>query len=191
MPGARHLEARQQLVEGIDPAAEKQIHQVEFETIARQWFDRWKAGRNERHAGYVIRRLEADVFPQIGSRPLADLSASTFRDVVQKIERRGALDIAKRVLQTCGQIMRHAVVHDLVAHNPVADMKPGDILKPHKRRNYPCLGAKELPGLLHSIDGYVGSEITRLALQLMTLTFVRTSELIGARWSEFDFKEAR
>ena len=188
---ARHLEARERLADGADPAAAKPVLSEDFETVARQWFARWKTGRNERHTVYVIRRLEADVFPEIGSRPLSDLSASTFRDVVQKIERRGALDIAKRVLQTCGQIMRYAVVNDLASHNPVAGVKPADILKPHKRRNYPRVGEKELPALLRAIDGYVGSEHTRLALQLMALTFVRTAELIGARWSEFDMEKAR
>ena len=188
---ARHLEARERLADGADPAAAKQVLSEDFETVARQWFARWKTGRNERHTVYVIRRLEADVFPEIGSRPLSDLSASTFRDVVQKIERRGALDIAKRVLQTCGQIMRYAVVNDLASHNPVAGVKPADILKPHKRRNYPRVGEKDLPALLRAIDGYVGSEHTRLALQLMALTFVRTAELIGARWSEFDMEKAR
>ena len=188
---ARHLEARERLADGADPAAAKQVLSEDFETVARQWFARWKTGRNERHTVYVIRRLEADVFPEIGSRPLSDLSASTFRDVVQKIERRGALDIAKRVLQTCGQIMRYAVVNDLASHNPVAGVKPADILKPHKRRNYPRVGENELPALLRAIDGYVGSEHTRLALQLMALTFVRTAELIGARWSEFDMEKAR
>jgi len=131
------------------------------------------------------------VFPEIGHQPLEDLQASAFRDAVLKIERRGALDIAKRVLQTCGQIMRYAVAHDFARHNPVAGMKPSDILKPHKRRNFPRVDAKELPALLYAIDNYVGSEHTRLALQLMALTFVRTSELIGARWIEFDIDGAR
>ena len=80
------------------------------------------------------------------------------------------MDIAKRVLQNCSQIMRYAVANDLTRHNPVADVKPADALKPHKRRNYPRVGAKELPALLHAIDTYVGSEHTRLALQLMALT---------------------
>ena len=68
----------------------------------------WRSGRHERHAYYVLRRLEADVFPEIGSFPLGELATSAFRNAVQKIERRGALDIAKRVLQTCGQI-NHAL----------------------------------------------------------------------------------
>jgi integrase len=79
--------------------------------------------------------------------------------------------------------MRYAVAHDLAERNPVADVKPADILKSHKKRNYPRVDEAELPMLLRAIDSYSGGEHTRLALQLMALTFVRTSELIGARWS--------
>ena len=188
---ARHLAARQLLVDGVDPAAEKQTAGKTFETVAREWHAHWMSNRHQRHAHYVLKRLEADVFPEIGSLPLSEIPTSAFRNAVQKIERRGALDIAKRVLQTCGQIMRYAVANDFVAHNAVAGVKPADILKPHKRRNFPRVDAKELPELLCAIDRYTGSEHTRLALQLMALTFVRTSELIGARWSEFDMKAAR
>jgi integrase len=188
---ARHQEARELLAEDNDPAAVRRTSITTFEAVVKVWYAHWKAGRNERHATYVLRRLEADVFPEIGSRPLSELSASTFREVAQKIERRGAADIAKRVLQTCSQVMRYAVAHNLVAHNPVGEIKPSDVLKPSKRRNYPRVGVGELPNLLHAIDGYVGGEHTRLALQLMSLTYVRTSELIGARWSEFDLEENR
>jgi integrase len=187
----RHREAKLLLLDGVDPAAEKQASGKTFEAIARAWHDHWKVGRHERHAHYVLKRLEADVFPDIGSLLLAEIPTSAFRNMVLKIEQRGAVDIAKRVLQTCSQIMRYAVAHDLTMRNPVADVKPGDVLKPHKRRNFPRVDAQELPELLRSIDSYVGAEHTRLALQLMALTFVRTSELIGARWSEFDTKAAR
>jgi integrase len=187
----RHREARLLLLDGIDPAAEKQAFGKTFEGIAREWHDHWKTGRQERHAQYVLQRLETDIFPEIGSLSVADIPTSAFRKAVQKIEKRGALEIAKRLLQTCGQIMRYAVANDLTARNPVADVKPADVLKPHKRRNFARIDAGELPKLLRAIDTYVGAEHTRLALQLMTLTFVRTSELIGARWPEFDTKAAR
>ena len=187
----RHQQARQLLADGTDPCVEKKASSYTFESVAREWHAHWKASRHERHAHYVLKRLEADVFPEIGALPLEDLQASDFRDAVLKIERRGALDIAKRVLQTCGQIMRYSVAHDFAKQNPVAGVKPADILKPHKRRNFPRVDAKELPALLRAIDNYLGAEHTRLALQLMALTFVRTSELIGARWAEFNIEGAR
>ena len=87
--------------------------------------------------------------------------------------------------------MRYAIANDLATHNPVAGIKPADVLKPRKRRNYARIDAADLPALLHAMDTYVGSEHTRLALQLMALTFVRTSELIGASWSEIDTDAAR
>jgi integrase len=187
----RHAQAKRLLADGIDPAVERSSAGKTFETVAREWHAHWMTNRHQRHAYYVLRRLEADVFPEIGSLRLGEIPASAFRNAVQKIERRGALDIAKRVLQTCGQIMRYAVANDLAPHNPVAEVKPADILKPHKRRNFPRVDAKELPALLYAIDNYVGAEHTRLALRLMALTFVRTSELIGARWGELDFRTAR
>ena len=187
----RHQAARQLLDDGVDPSAEKETAGKTFETVAREWHTHWMANRHQRHAHYVLKRLEADIFPEIGSLPLSEIPTSAFRNAVKKIEQRGALDIAKRVLQTCGQIMRYAVANDLTIHNPVADVKPADVLKPHKRRNYPRVDATDLPDLLRAIDAYVGGEHTRLALQLMALTFVRTSELIGARWEEFDTKAAR
>ncbi|MDR3426671.1 phage integrase central domain-containing protein [Silvimonas sp.] len=107
---------------------------------------------------------------------------------VKKIEARGALDIAKRALQTCGQIMRYAVAHGYAQRNPAADVKPSDALKPTCKTNYARLSAKELPELLRKIDAYDGQPLTRLAMQLMSHTFVRTGELIGASWAEFDLE---
>lgn len=187
----RHYEARRELAEGVDPSAAKQALTRDFETVARAWLAHWRPGRSERYVDYVVSRLECDIFPDIGARPVAELTAAEFRDAVRKVERRGAAEIARRLLQNCGQIMRYAVANDLAPRNPVAEVKPSDILKARKKRNYPRVTAKELPDLLRAIEGYAGSEHTRLALQLMALSFVRTSELIGARWPEFDLKESR
>jgi integrase len=191
----RHYEARRELAEGIDPGAAKQALSRDFETVARAWLAHWRPGRSERYVDYVVSRLEGDIFPDIfpdiGARPVAELTAAEFRDAVREVERRGAAEIARRLLQNCGQIMRYAVANDLAPRNPVAEVKPSDILKARKKRNYPRVTARELPELLRAIDRYVGGEHTRLALQLMALTFVRTSELIGARWPEFDLKASR
>ncbi len=187
----RHQEARVLLADGVDPGAVKQAVSQDFETVARAWLAHWRTGRSERYVGYVIARLEGDIFPDIGSRPISELTTSNFRDAVRKIEQRNAPEIARRLLQNCGQIMRYGVANDLVQRNPVADIRPGDIFKPRKKRNYPRITALELPELLRAIDGYAGGEHTRLALQLMALTFVRTSELIGAKWPEFDLKASR
>ncbi|MGH6893820.1 MAG: tyrosine-type recombinase/integrase [Dongiaceae bacterium] len=187
----RLREARECLADGLDPSVLKRAVGKTFEAVAREWHARWSTQFQRRYAHYVLKRLEEDVFPLIGARPPSDIPASAFRDVVQKIEARGALEISRRVLQKCGQIMRYAVAHDYATRNPVVDVRPADILRPRKRRHYPRVDAKELPALLLAIDRYVGAEHTRWALKLMSLTFVRTSELIGARWPEFDLTAAR
>jgi len=188
---ARHQEARQSLADGIDPSAEKQSSAKTFEIVARDWHAHWKAGRSAGYAHYVLKRLETDIFPELGPLPVSTIPTSAFREAVQKIEQRGAIEIAKRALQNCGQIMRFAVANDMAPHNPVADIKPADVLKPRKRRNLPRVSEKELPALLHAIENYVGADHTCLALQLMALTFVRTTELIGARWDELNIEGAR
>jgi integrase len=190
-------EASELLKQGIDPSRHKQEQKQQeaiaainsFESVARLWWVHWGAARNKRYADYVIRRLEADVFPIIGGKPVTELTALMLIMVVRKIEARGALDIAKRVLTICGQIMRYAVAHELAERNPVADIKPSDVLKPAIKTNYARLDEKDLPESLRKIDAYDGQPLTRLALQLMALTFVRTSELIGARWEEIELDQ--
>lgn len=190
----KQINFKELLSQGTDPSQhrqeQKQLEAIatenSFESIARLWWTQWSAARNQRHADYVIRRLEADIFPVIGRKPVTELTAPILLIAIKKIEARGALDIAKRALTTCNQIMRYAVAHGLAERNPAADIKPSDVLRPTKKTNYARLDQKELPELLHKIDAYDGQPLTRLALQLMAFTFVRTSELIGARWDEIE-----
>lgn len=190
--------ARDQLAAGVDPSGARQDmkramlakSETSFEKIARLWWNDWKPNKDERHAGYVIARLEADAFPAFGARPVADVTAPAFVRMAKAIEARGAADIARRVLQTCGQVMRYAVAHGLTDRNPVADVKPGDVLRARRQVNFARIEVTELPELLRKIEAYAGSPYTRLALKLMALSFVRTGELIGARWQEFDLEAA-
>lgn len=191
--------ARKTLAEGCDPSDQKKQakaarvlgNATTFEAVARQWLEHWKPTKSPRHADYVKRRLEADVFPVIGSRPVGTLTAPQLLAMAKTIESRGAVDMAKRALQTSGQIMRYAVAHGLAERNPAADVKPSDALAPTKSGNYARLDTKEMPELLRKIEAYSGGPYTRLAMKLMALTFVRTSELIGARWAEFDLPGAQ
>jgi integrase len=191
--------ARKQLNGDVDPmVSRKETRRAKalaleqsFQSIARAWWQKWKGARSERHAEYVLKRLEADVFPDIGARPISELQSPDLVMMVKKIEARGALDIAKRSLQTCGQIFRYAIAHGLCSRNPVADIRPSDILGSRKVVNFARIDVKELPELLRRIEGYQGAPATRLALKIMANTFVRTSELIHARWEEFDFEGAR
>ncbi len=185
------------LSQSIDPSQHRQeqkqlealVAENSFEAVARQWWDNWKTARSERHAYYVMRRLEADIFSVIGRKPITEITAPMLLMVIKKIEARGALDIAKRALGMIGQVMRYAVAHGLAERNPAADIKPSDVLKPAKKNNYARLDQKELPELLRKIDAYDGQSLTKLAMQLMALTFVRTSELIGARWEEIELEK--
>jgi integrase len=194
--GARQLrdEARALLNAGTDPGEARKeaklailrAHETAFEPVARAWWASWRVTKTERHAGYVMARLEADVFPELGHKAVSALTAAHFAAMAKKIEARGAAELARRALQVCGMVMRYAVAHSLTERNPAADIKPGDVLRPRVVQNFARVGAAELPELLRKIAGYPGSALTRAALQLMTLTFVRTSELIEARWQEFD-----
>lgn len=126
------------LKQGIDPSQHRQEQKLidalsaenSFESVARIWWDSWRKNKTERHGNYVIRRLEADVFPMIGNKPITNITAPTLLMVIKKIESRGALDIAKRALSTCSQIFRYAVAHGLTERNPAADIRPSDVLKP-------------------------------------------------------------
>lgn len=191
----RHAEAKKLLAQAIDPMAERKTEKekdaLTFRAVAEQWLKHWQGDKTPKHAADVWKRLEADIFPALGGMAVADLTAAKVRDAVQAIEKRGALDIAKRQLQKCGQIMRFAVSHDMAERNPVADIQPSDILPSRKKRHHTRLDAQELPELLRSIDGYIGATHTRLALKLMALTFVRTGELIGAKWEEIDLAGKR
>lgn len=195
----RSDQARKLLATGIDPMAQRKATKIArrlavedtFAAIAKKWWESWKAARSESHTVYVWRRLEADVFPAIGSRPIADIEVPELVLMMKKIEERGALDIAKRALQTCSQIFRYAIAHGVAKRNPAAEIRPSDVLASRKKEHYARVDAKELPQLLRKIEVYNGSTITRTAIKLMAMTFVRTKELIGAQWSEFDLDTAR
>lgn len=191
--------ARKLLANGTDPMAQRKSDKMarrlaaenSFAAIARTWWEGWKSARSASHVEYVWRRLEADVIPAIGARPIADIEAPELVAMMKAIERRGALDIAKRALQTTSQIFRYAIAHGMAMRNPAADIRPSDVLATRKKENYARIDAKELPALLRKVEMYQGAPTTRAAIKLMAMTFVRTSELIGARWEEFDLEAAR
>lgn len=192
-------DARKLLGAGADPMVHRKAQKTArrlavedtFAAAAKLWWESWKAARSESHTVYVWRRLEADVFPLIGARPVAEIEAPELVAMMKAIEKRGALDIAKRALQTCSQVFRYAIAHGMARRNPAVDIRPSDVLATRKKQNYARIDGKELPELLRKIEVYSGTATTRVAIKLMALTFVRTSELIGARWEEFDLDGAR
>lgn len=191
----RHAEARKLLAAGTDPMAERKAEKAaeenSFKSVAGRWWEHWKHGKSPRHADYVNRRLEADILPCLGARPIAAIEAPDLVAMSKTIAQRGARDIAKRALETTGQIFRYAIAHGYTKRNPAAEIRPSDVLPSARKVNYARVDAKDLPVLLRAIEVYQGTHITRLAMKLMALTFVRTSELIAARWEEFDLEAAR
>ncbi|WP_158944230.1 integrase arm-type DNA-binding domain-containing protein [Granulicella sp. S190] len=195
----RHRAGRELLATGVDPMMEKKAEKLRaheadensFASVAAKWLEHWRDGKNLRHADTVSHRLDVDILPFLGARAIGTIEAPDVVAVVKKIEQRGARDLAKRALETIGQIFRYAIAHGYARRNPAAEIKPADILKSSHRVNFARIDAKELPDLLKAIEIYRGTQITRLAFKLIALTFVRTSELIGAKWSEFDLSAKR
>ncbi len=198
---ARELrdKARKQLSQGIDPFAAKQEQKREialnaattFELVAREWHEQNKGKWTPAYSEDILHRLEADIFPTIGKQAIACLRPIQILETLRKIEKRGAFEMARRALQYCSQIFRYAVITERAERNPTIDLKGA--LKPFKHGHYAAIDADDLPEFLRVIernDARLYAQ-TRHAIKLLMLTFVRTGELIGAKWEEFDFKNAQ
>jgi integrase len=195
----RHAQQRSILAEGIDPMARKKAVKTavriatenSFASVAGRWLEHWKDDKSARHVDSTQRRLASNILPTLGALQMDEIQAPAIVAMVRTIEARGARDVAKRALETTGQIFRYAIAHGYAKRNPAKEIEPRDVLKASVKSNYARIDAKELPNLLREIEVYRGTHVTRLAMKLMALTFVRTSELIGAKWSEFDIDAAR
>jgi len=189
----RRDEARKLLASGVDPSAHRKAEKRaailrdanSFEAVGREWYGKQSAVWTARHADDVLRRLESNLFPELGDRPIAEITAPELLAAVRKVESRGAYDLAHRMLGVAGQVFRYAVTTHRCERDPSGDLRGA--LTPHKARNQAAIRPEELPALLKAIDRYpeIGERQTALGLRLLCLTFVRTTELIGAEWSEF------
>ncbi|MCP5279915.1 MAG: tyrosine-type recombinase/integrase [Thiobacillus sp.] len=189
---------RERLDADLDPSAERRAAKLKrqlsiansFEAVAREWYDKQVHTWVPTHARDVLRRLEGNIFPSIGRRPIAEIDAPELLATVRKIEDRGAYDLAHRVLQVCGQVFRYGVATGRCKRDLTGDLRGA--LTPHKKQHQAAVKTEELPDLLRAIASYeeTGDRQTRLALQLLALTFTRTNELIGALWEEFDLDAA-
>lgn len=191
----RQAAARKLLASGVDPMEqrkeERAAEQNSFRALGKDWLAHWSVNKSERHAKSTESRLEANVYPALGSRPIDKIEPAEIVRMVKAIEARGVGDIAKRAMQTTGQIFRYGIAHGRAKRNPVAEIKPGDVLKPITANNLARIDAKHLPALIRDIEVYNGNGLTRLAMKLMLLTFPRTSELIGGRWTEINWDAKR
>jgi len=195
---ARHKrdEAKRQLANGIDPAevrqAQKQanIQETEtFEVVAREWHNKFKANWTEGHAETIRHRLERDVYPWIGKRPISEIKAPELLKVLQRVEERGTLETAHRIRTICGQVFRYALATGRAERDPASDLR-GALPQTQERHRAAITEPKKVGDLLRAIDCYQGSFVVKCALQFLPLVFVRPGELRHAEWSEIDFDNA-
>lgn len=188
--------AKKQIAKGIDPSFAKRENKRQaslraentFESVAREWHSNHKERLSDKYAANLIKRLEQDIFPSLGLRPISEISAVELLGVIKKIEKRGALEISRRMLQACGQVFKYAIATGLAERNIAADI--AGALKPMVRTHYAAIETKEIPAFLQTLERNDARlyQQTRNAVRLLMMTFVRTNELIQARWEEFDLE---
>ncbi len=192
----RRDEARRQVAHGIDPGAlrkaQKQAETEEtetFEVIAREWHAKFTPSWSPGHAATIMSRLERDIFPWIGKRPIAQTKAPELLAVLRRVESRGALESAHRIRTIVGQVFRYAVATGRAERDPSADLK-GALPQPGEKHHAAITDPKEVAPLLRAIDGYRGHFVVKCALRLAPLFFVRPGELRNAEWAEVGLDEA-
>ena len=188
---ARRDEARKLLANSIDPGDKKKNDKVEleeartFEQLAIEWHATNKKW-SEEHSRRVLKSLEDNLFPAIGKRNIAELKTRDLLAPIKVVEMSGRLEVASRLQQRTTAIMRYAVQSGLLDYNPAQDM--AGAVASSNRQHRPALELRRTPELLQRIDSYTGRPLTRLAVELTLLVFIRSSELRFARWSEIDFE---
>lgn len=192
----RTFDARKLLSNGVDPHELKKETQnaaiaatassgETVETIGREWFQKFGTQWVDSHASKIIRRLERDLFPWLGKVEIKGVTPAALLSVLRRVEARGALDTAHRLLQNCGQIWRYGVATGRAERDITSDLKGA--LPPAKETHLGAITEPSAIGaLLRNIYEYKGSEVVRLALKLAPLVFVRPGELRQAKWAEFD-----
>jgi integrase len=187
----RRDDARKLLANNIDPGDKKKSDKIEqeeartFEQLAVEWHATNKKW-SEEHSRRVLKSLEDNLFPAIGKRNIADLKTRDLLAPIKAVELSGRLEVASRLQQRTTAIMRYAVQSGLLDYNPAQEMVGA--VASSNRQHRPALQLKRIPELLRRIDSYTGRPLTRLAVELTLLVFIRSSELRFARWSEIDFE---
>ena len=189
---AKHLAARELLANGIDPAEKKKELKAEadkstlFQSLALEWLDSRKAVIKEPTYLRDLSVFEKDLFPYIGNMPIDQIKGKDVLACAQRIEDRGAQEMAKRSIPLAGRVFRYAIRKGLIENDPTPHLQ--EALKPRKVKNMARLDISEFPAFLHRMDRYHGNILVKTALQLMTLTFVRTAELRMMQWDEINFE---
>lgn len=192
----RHYQARKALSAGNDPMEVKQeVRRVKllklettFEVIAREWHENNLHTWGKTHGANVIKRLETDMFPKLGNRPITAISTPELLSVLRLVEKRDALDLCRTIAQYCTRIFAYAIATGRAERNPSIDLRGA--LKTPVTKHHAHLKAADLPEYLKKLNAYDGDIQTRLGLKMLLLTFVRTTELRGMEWTEIDFDKA-
>jgi integrase len=191
----RRDEARQYLEGGRNPIREKQAQKLRqaqegentFEKMARAWLALKGTNLNQKYHKQSLERMEQHVFPMIGALPITEITTLAVVRVIEKIASRGTIETARRMGQLIGQTFRYACRRDLCKYNPASDLR--DILKLPEKKHHARVPLEELPELLQSIANRE-NDLSKAAMQLLSLTLLRTNELIGAKWSEIQWGHA-
>jgi integrase len=185
--------ARKLLAAGVDPGEQRKAEKAagaerganSFEVVAREWIAKQETAWVPAHTSRILLRLENDVFPWLGKRPIAEISPREILACLRRVEERGAVESAHRILQNCGQVFRYAVATGRAERDIAADLRGA--LSPVKETHRAAITDPQgIGGLLRAMDVYSGSYVTRCALRLAPLLFVRPGELRQAEWTEFD-----
>lgn len=189
----RRDELKELLATGVDPSVHRKVAKATgleraantFELVAREWHAKFSQSWVESHAGRILSRLERDLIPWLGSRPVADITPVEILSCVRRVEKRGALESAHRALQNCSHIMRYAVSTGRAERDVTVDLRGA--LPPVKENHFAAITDPSRVGeLLRAIDGFEGTFIVQCALKLAPLVFVRPGELRKARWADMD-----
>lgn len=185
--------ARKQLADGVDPSLNRKVQKSlrqqqaanSFEAVSREWYEKHAPNWVSAHGDRILRRLERDIFPHIGKRPISDIAAPELLDVIRRIEARGALETAHRALSNCGQVFRYAVATGRATRDPSGDLRGA--LPPVKGEHFAAVTEpKQVGAILRSLDEYQGTPTVACALRLAPLVFVRPGELRAAEWEHVD-----
>lgn len=193
----RREDARRLLANDVDPdafrKAQKQscIQETEnFEVIAREWHGRFASTWSEGHSATIMDRMERDLFPWIGKRPIAEIKATELLAAMRRVESRGALETAHRIRTIGGQVFRYAVATGRAERDISVDLK-GALPQPQEKHRAAITEPTEVGKLLRAIDDYSGSFVVKSALKIAPLVFVRPGELRHMEWVELDFENAQ
>ncbi len=193
----RHAAARKILAAGIDPnenrkneiATKKLSTANSFELVAREWWQSHMKNKAESHKEKVIRRFEIYLFPWLGKKPISEITAPQFLEVIKRIEKQNKPETAHRTLQTAGQVFRYAVQKGMVIRDVTADLK-GAIPATTTKHMAAFTEPKDVAELLRALDGFNGTLTVQCAIKLAPLVFVRPGELRMAKWADIDLKSA-